>query len=101
MCAHRRCQCAQMGVRTRRVRHRGVLARGISQRALRERHRACSLLLEDLSHLRERPQRGVVAEPWPPFRAVRVAAVGGVLHHPRRARRVRRRNELRREHRER
>eukprot|EP00965_Chrysotila_dentata_P082798 2731715-Pleurochrysis_carterae.AAC.3 len=90
-----------MGAHAVRVCHRGVFARGGSQCALRERHRARACLLEGLLHARERPQWGVVAESRPPRRTVLVAAVGGVLHHPRRACRVCRLDELRRERRKR
>eukprot|EP00965_Chrysotila_dentata_P258133 6213113-Pleurochrysis_carterae.AAC.4 len=54
-----RLQRAQVYERSPRVRHRGVLARRGSQRALRERHKARPRLLEGLPHAREQPQWGV------------------------------------------
>eukprot|EP00965_Chrysotila_dentata_P003155 103140-Pleurochrysis_carterae.AAC.1 len=78
-----------MRARARREGYGGVLKRGRAQRALREGHLARERLLEGVAHAREQPQEGVVVEARPPSHAAPVAAVGRVLDHPRRPRRLR------------
>eukprot|EP00965_Chrysotila_dentata_P155314 5131066-Pleurochrysis_carterae.AAC.1 len=58
-------------------------------------------LLEGGADAREQPEGAVVVKSRPPRRAALVAAIGRVLNHPRRPRRVCRLDQVRRERRQR